>query len=292
MSDDTLRDEILGDDGFANWLRGKRLSGKALAERAQARIQAELGAVSCANVNDYLCRLLDAEYEIYLETERELIEGAVEAFLTADDAIRGKYPALRSLLEGLQGRLATNREPREALIAVSKSLAPFYKLLTESFAQSRKTRAGGSAQYQVEFILNQLGYQGLYERQRKLNGTVDFLFPSLAMWEKDRRRCTVLSVKRTLRERYKQVFEELSATRGLTMYLMSTQTEAEAQKDITAEKVQVISQQNVYLVVRDAIKKKRFARKASVLGFTDFFCKELPRLRAGWTSDAGSVSTG
>jgi hypothetical protein len=45
MSDDTLRDEILGDDGFANWLRGERLSGKALAERAQARIQAELGAV-------------------------------------------------------------------------------------------------------------------------------------------------------------------------------------------------------------------------------------------------------
>jgi hypothetical protein len=134
----------------------------------------------------------------------------------------------------------------------------------------------------VAFILNQLGYRGLYERQRTLNGTVDFLFPSLAMWEKDRRRCTVLSVKRTLRERYKQVFEELSATRGLTMYLMSTQTEAEAQKDITAEKVQVISQQNVYLVVRDAIKQARFASEASVLGFTEFFCKELPRLRAGW----------
>jgi hypothetical protein len=114
------------------------------------------------------------------------------------------------------------------------------------------------------------------------HGTVDFLFPSLAMWKKDRRRCTVLSVKRTLRERYKQVFEELSATRGLTMYLMSTQTEAEAQKDITAEKVQVISQQNVYLVVRDAIKQARFASEASVLGFTEFFCKELPRLRAGW----------
>jgi hypothetical protein len=112
MSDDTLRDEILGDDGFANWLRGERLSGKALAEQAQARIQAELGsAVDCANVNDYLCRLLDAEYEIYLEAERELIEGAVEAFLTADDAIRGKYPALRSLLEGLQGvwRRTVNR---------------------------------------------------------------------------------------------------------------------------------------------------------------------------------------
>jgi hypothetical protein len=112
MSDDTLRNEILGDDGFAKWLRGERLSGKALAERAQARIQAELGsAVDCANVNDYLCRLLDAEYEIYLETERELIEGAVEAFLAADDTTQSKYPALRSLLEALQGHLAANPEP-------------------------------------------------------------------------------------------------------------------------------------------------------------------------------------
>jgi hypothetical protein len=101
------------------------------------------------------------------------------------------------------------------------------------------------------------------------------------MWEKDRRRCTVLSIKRTLRERYKQVFEELSATRGLTMYLMSTQPESKARKDITMKKVQVISQQNVYLVVRDAI-KKRFANEASVLGFTDFFCNELPCLKAGW----------
>jgi hypothetical protein len=132
MSDDTLRNEILGDDGFAKWLReekpsGKALeNGKALAEQAQVRVQAELGsAVDCANVNDYLCRLLDAEYEIYREVERELIEGAVEAFLTADDAIRGKYPALRSLLEALQGHLAANPEPQEALIAVSKSLAQF-----------------------------------------------------------------------------------------------------------------------------------------------------------------------
>jgi hypothetical protein len=282
MSTERLREEILGSDGFASWLRKERLSGKALAERAQARIQGELGAVSCANVNDYLCRLLDVEYEIYLELERELIEDAIEAFLNASEGRQRKYPTLQSLLAELQQQLAAGTPPNQMLVAISKPLAHFYKLLTESFAQSRKTRAGGSAQYQVEFILNQLGYQGLYERQRTLNGTVDFLFPSLAMWEKDRRRCTVLSVKRTLRERYKQVFEELSATRGLTMYLMSTQTEAEAQKDITAEKVQVISQQNVYLVVRDAIKQARFASEASVLGFTDFFCKELPRLRAGW----------
>ncbi len=102
------------------------------------------------------------------------------------------------------------------------------------------------------------------------------------MWQKDRRRCTVLSIKRTLRERYKQVFEELSATRGLVLYLLSTQTESEAQKDITQEKVQRLNEQNVYLIVRDVIKQGRFPQEANVLGFTDFFCKELPRLKDRW----------
>ena len=279
-----LREEIFGRSRFASWLQAKKkLSGKVLAELAQKQIQEELGPVKCKNVNKYLCRLLDFEYEIYLELEREIIDSAVEVFLNADEQRRGEYPKLKELFNELQ-RLLEQRdsETRETLIAVSKRLSQFYKLLMESFAQSRKTRAGVSAQYHVEFILNQLGYQDLFERQRKLNGKVDFLFPSFAMWQKDQRRCTVLSLKRTLRERHKQVFEELLATRGLTVYLMSTQTESEARKDITAEKVQRLNEQNVYLVVRDAIKQKRFPEETSVLGFTDFFCKELPRLKKNW----------
>jgi hypothetical protein len=280
-----LRKEIFGRNGFASWLRAEKLpSGKVLAEWAQKQIQEELGSVNCKNVNKYLCRLLDFEYkEIYLELEREIIDSAVEVFLNADAQRLGKYPTLQQLFDELQ-RLLEQRdsETRETLIAVSKRLSQFYKLLMESFAQSRKTRAGGSAQYHVEFILNQLGYQDLFECQCTLNGTVDFLFPSFAMWQTDRRRCTVLSIKRTLRERHKQVFEELLATRGLTVYLMSTQTESEARKDITAEKVQRLNEQNVYLVVRDAIKQKRFPEETSVLGFTDFFCKELPRLKKNW----------
>jgi hypothetical protein len=277
-----LRKEIFGRNGFASWLRAEKLpSGKVLAERAQKQIQEELGSVNRKNVNEYLCRLLDFEYkEIYLELEREIIDSAVEIFLKADEQRHGEYRTLQQLFDELQ-RLLEQRdsETRETLIAVSKRLSQFYKLLMESFAQSRKTRAGVSAQYHVEFILNQLGFQGLFECQRKLNGTVDFLFPSFAMWQKDQRRCTVLSIKRTLRERHKQVFEERLATGGLTVYLMSTQTESEAQKDITAEIVQRLKKQDVYLVVRDAIKQERFPKEASVLGFTDFFCKELPRLK-------------
>ncbi len=282
MRGEDLRKEIFGNEGFANWLRREKLSPKTLAQKAQERTQAKLGALNCEKVNDFLCSLVDDEYEIYLEAERELIETAIESFLKAGEEERRKYPNLSRLILQVQTQIVRSSDPIETLIEISKPLAHFYKLLMESFAQSRKTRAGGSAQYHIEFILDELGYKGLYERQRILNGTVDFLFPSFEMWQKDRRRCTVLSVKRTLRERYKQVFEELSATRGLVLYLLSTQTESEAQKDITQEKVQRLNEQNVYLIVRDEIKQRRFSQEANVLGFTDFFCKELPRLKERW----------
>jgi hypothetical protein len=282
MRGEDLRKEIFGNEGFANWLRREKLSPKALAQKAQERTQAKLGVLNCEKVNDFLCSLVDDEYEIYLEVERELIETAIENFLKAGEEERRKYPNLSRLILQVQTQIIRNSDPIETLIEISKPLAHFYKLLMESFAQSRKTRAGGSAQYHIEFILDELGYKGLYERQRILNGTVDFLFPSFEMWQKDRRRCTVLSIKRTLRERYKQVFEELSATRGLVLYLLSTQTESEAQKDITQEKVQRLNEQNVYLIVRDEIKQGRFPQEANVLGFTDFFCKELPRLKDRW----------
>ena len=282
MRGEDLRKEIFGNEGFANWLRREKLSPKALAQKAQERTQAKLGVLNCEKVNDFLCSLVDDEYEIYLEVERELIETAIESFLKAGEEERRKYPNLSRLILQVQTQIIRNSDPIETLIEISKPLAHFYKLLMESFAQSRKTRAGGSAQYHIEFILDELGYKGLYERQRILNGTVDFLFPSFEMWQKDRRRCTVLSIKRTLRERYKQVFEELSATRGLVLYLLSTQTESEAQKDITQEKAQRLNEQNVYLIVRDVIKQGRFPQEANVLGFTDFFCKELPRLKERW----------
>ncbi len=282
MNLEGLRREILGKDKFADWLRSEQLSAKALAQKAQERIQANMGRLNCENVNDYLCRLVDVEYEIYLELERDIIENAIEKFLRAESQERQKYPYLNSLLQNVQNQIDRSTDSTKTLVTISKPLAQFYKLLIESFAQSRKTRAGGSAQYHVEFILDKLGYEGFYERQRVINGTVDFLFPSLKVWQKDRRVCTVLSIKRTLRERYKQVFEELSATRGLTLYLMTTQSESEAQKDITTEKVQRLSTENIYLVVRDIIKQSRFPQEEYVLGFTDFFCRDLPHLKEKW----------
>ena len=122
-----------------------------------------------------------------------------------------------------------------------------------------------------------------FETQQILNGTVDFFFPSRQAWERDWRRCIIVSIKRSLRERYKQVFEELSIAQG-TVYLFATETYEEARNGITRSKVEKLNEQNVYLVVRDKIKDTCFSEDVNVIGFTAFVSEELPNHRARWAN--------
>ena len=163
-------------------------------------------------------------------------------------------------------------------------MRPFYKFVEQSFSQGRMSRAGGSSQYQLKRLLEIAGYNSEFEIQQILNGTVDFLFPSLEAWKIDRRRCVIISMKRSLRERYKQVFEELDITGGMTVYLLITETYKESLNDITKPKVKKLDQQNIYLVVRDEIKQKRFPTESNVIGCTIFINEELPNRRKQWNS--------
>lgn len=276
---EALRNEVFGNKGFTAKLRKLVLSPQQLAQETQNRVLRDFeSSITCENVNSVLCALLDGEYEAYLSLEQKAFEQIVPIALQSPE-----FPRIQQVVrESLQKLRDASLSDEERLAQVGSHLWILYKLVSESFAQSRKTRAGGSAQYHIAWILDKLGFEGEYETQRTLNGTVDFLFPSLEMWRRDRRRCTILSVKRSLRERYKQIYEELGITRGLTVYLLVTQTEEESQKDLTTDKVNNLDAQNVYLVVRDSIKRARFAETANVRGFTEFFCNDLPRLRTSW----------
>lgn len=278
-----LHHEILGPKGLASYIRNKYVpTGAKLAEEARSRVMGEPPRpLRCDNLNEILCQLLDIEYDIYKEYEREALQ-QFPSIVLEDKAVRKKFPEVYRLINGIADKIKMrNLPPAEIIQEVIGKVQPVYSLLEQSFAQSRRSRAGGSAQHHVEYVLTQLGYKGLYERQCVLNGTVDFLFPSKQMWEQDKRRCTILSIKRSLRERYKQVYEELNITKGLTVYLMVTETEREAGRDISEEKVKKLSDQNIYLVVRDEI-KSGFDECPSVMGFTHFFCSELQVRRQKW----------
>jgi hypothetical protein len=284
-----LRRELQGSRGFAAWVRRQVIpQGAQLADEARQQVLRNLWKdippsrdEILRNVNTLFCDFLDTEYVLYLQYEEQCALMAIE--LALSEHAQRHYPKtsqlIRSTLSVLQDSTASSLEK---LRVIADHLRLFYRLFEQSLAQGRMTRAGGSAQLHLIYLLEQLGYAGEFETQQVLNGRVDFVFPSKRAWELDRQRCVLVSVKRSLRERYKQIFEELGITGGLTVYLVITQTLGEARKDLTSEKVDNIRKQNVYLVVRDAVKAEMFPNENSVLSFSQFITEELPVRRLLW----------
>jgi hypothetical protein len=284
-----LRRELQGSRGFAAWVRRQVIpQGAQLADEARQQVLRNLWKdippsrdEILRNVNTLFCDFLDTEYVLYLQYEEQCALMAIE--LALSEHAQRHYPKtsqlIRSTLSVLQDSTASSLEK---LRVIADHLKLFYRLFEQSLAQGRMTRAGGSAQLHLIYLLEQLGYAGEFETQQVLNGRVDFVFPSKRAWELDRQRCVLVSVKRSLRERYKQIFEELGITGGLTVYLVITQTLGEARKDLTSEKVDNIRKQNVYLVVRDAVKAEMFPNENSVLSFSQFITEEPPLRRLLW----------
>jgi hypothetical protein len=283
-----LKAEIQG-HGLISLARDKFIpSGVRLAKLAWKRVSfanKELNPREVKNkFNDYLCELVGTEYAIYLEHEAKCINDGVWE-IALDPKSVTDFPVVRQLVETVLGILEDKSiESTRKLSKLVARLRPFYKLVEQSFAQGRMSRAGGSSQYHLQRLFEIAGYQKEFETQQVLNGTVDFVFPSLKAWRSDRRKCLLVSVKRSLRERYKQVFEELGIAKGLTVFLLVTETYKEAVKDITESKVKKLDEQNIYLVLRDEIKKKRFSKAKNVISFSEFIQQELPNRRAQWRS--------
>ncbi|TAK66794.1 MAG: hypothetical protein EPO24_01110, partial [Bacteroidetes bacterium] len=263
-------------------------SGEHLAEETWTNVSFSkdnlTSKIIIKNFNNYLTELVDKEYQIYLAYESECIsKGVIELSLKPD--IKEQYPYVYGLIEKtisiFDNKLLSNIKK---LSQIGSQLRPFYKLVEQSFSQGRMSRAGGSSQYHLKKLLELAGYKGEFQEQQILNGTVDFLFPSKEIWDKDKRKCVIVSMKRTLRERYKQIFEELKITGGITIYLLVTETIEESKRDITSQKVDKLNSQNVYLVVRDEIKTSRFPQKSNVISFTSFIQEELPNKRTQWSS--------
>jgi len=160
---------------------------------------------------------------------------------------------------------------------VTQLFASWYPALRECFlsvSQSRKQRGGKDFELQIQRLLDLARVP--YEAQESKNRT-DLVLPDVAMHEENRRISMIVSVKRTLRERWQQVAEELFNLRSPNVFLFT------ADEEVTERHVAKISDQyNIQLVVWDQVKAEKFPSRSGVLSYTDWATKELPMLRARW----------
>lgn len=186
----------------------------------------------------------DAAYEAYREAERR---AGAQAFLSAF------------------GPLLPPNATREE----------FFALLTRSFwaldrfflgvTQGRRPRAGKAFERIIQVLFGRLGYP--YTPQAVINGQPDFLLPSEEHFRRHAVDCIIFTVKRTLRERWRQITTE--GTRGYQFFL------ATIDEDIAARDLPEMLRSRIYIVVPESIRAKRYPEEPNVISFERFFEQHL-----------------
>lgn len=143
-----------------------------------------------------------------------------------------------------------------------------------SVSQSRKTRGGRDFELQIEGLLDLARVP--YHRQEAKHRT-DLILPDLQTHERNRNVSAIVSVKRTLRERWAEVAEELFNLRSPNVFLF-TADEAVTQRHIE----RICGQYNIHLVVWDEVKTSKFCDRPLVLGYTEWATERLAILQGHW----------
>jgi len=225
-------------------------TGEKLARLAQRKCGFTSSQIKF-NFNNCLRKLLDIEFSLYKQKERE----CSQTIIREAEKLRllKKAPSLA-----------------DSFKYNYQNIQDFFR----SISQSRMTRAGGSFENHVKYLFESLKYP--FDSQTILNGKVDYVIPNEEAFRKNRTACVVISIKRTLRERWKQVVGELASTNAGRIYMMT------ADEDISPSKIDEMRKHNVNLVIWDELKSTKFKKYYNVIGFSQFIKTDLPSSKKMW----------
>jgi len=129
--------------------------------------------------------------------------------------------------------------------------------------QGRRPRAGKTFEYLIKELFIRLRYP--FSSQPIINGQPDFLLPSIEHFQRFAADCIIFTVKRTLRERWRQIVTE--GTRGLGFFL------ATIDEDVADRDLAEMLRTRITLVVPERIKHIRedYEQAPNVISFEHFF---------------------
>lgn len=285
---EVLKQELQGREGlFARLRKACMPSGITIAEEARTHlghhdVLPKEEVRRCFNA--LLDQALQEEYAVFRRYEQQVYRREVaNVIFGSEGAYLENYPCVQALREvGLDIVASEELSDYEKLAQIYEKLFDLTFVVAQSMTQSRSARAGGSMQYQLEHLFERCGF--LFEKQTRLNGPVDFLFPSERYFNRYKHDAIVLSVKRTLRERWQQSVAELQAA-GVGRIFLATADREEA-SEATLKRMDDL---NVTLVVFDELKRDFYADRRNVIGYSEFievnmvyaerlWCQRLERL--------------
>lgn len=226
------------------------------------------GSISSEEVIARFNELLRDVWEETLVTleqheERSYKEGIPRELMAA-------YPADSAAAE----RVASDEGFGAGVIHLFGRWYPYLRDAFLSVSQSRKTRGGKDFELQIESLLTLAGIP--YHKQETRDRT-DLILPDLATHTTNRTVSAIVSVKRTLRERWAEVAEELFNLRSPNVFLF-TADESVSENHVA----RICGRYNIYLVVWDSVKTAKFPDRPLVLGYTEWATRRLAVLRQNW----------
>ena len=195
-------------------------------------------------------------YDLYLESER----------VAADLAFRG-----------IIAPLINDHPSKEHFMDILRdnfwALDKFFLGLT----QGRKPRAGITFEYLIKDLFSKLRYP--YSYQAVINGKPDFLLPSEEHFKNNAMDCIIFTVKRTLRERWRQIVTE--GIRGHRFFL------ATIDEKISQNALTEMLGSRIYVVVPERIKNSipKYEDAQNVITFEEFFEQHLDPAMERWKTN-------
>ena len=233
-------------------------SGRAVTKQAIEELCFPNG-VPVPNIKERFSELVNdvqiRAYEIYLNSESpavtqamaEVFRPMLPADATADDmlALLGKHSrALDKLFLGL--------------------------------SQGRKSRAGSAFEYVVSELFSHLNYP--YTPQPEIDGTKpDFVLPSHDYYKQLPIDCIIFTLKRIIRERWRQILTE--GTHGLGFFLGTIDP------DISPPQLAQLAKNRIRIVVPAQVKAAAYSSAPNVLSFEEFFRDHLDPAMTRWRAN-------
>jgi len=232
----------------------------------------------------------------------EVASTAIDQALKKHDAdeiwIKKNFSALVEEIQIEGYKYYLEREKVAADIAFRKILSPlinddhsskeqFMDILRDNFwaldkfflglTQGRKPRAGITFEYLIKDLFGKLHYP--YSYQAVINGKPDFLLPSEEHFKNNAMDCIIFTVKRTLRERWRQIVTE--GIRGHRFFL------ATIDEKISQNALTEMLSSRIYAVVPERIKNSipKYEDAQNVITFEEFFEQHLDPAMERWKSN-------
>ena len=185
-------------------------------------------------------------------------------------ALMWEYPEITSEAEDMAARQGF----REGVAYMFQHMYPMLRRAFQSVDQSRKARGGKDFELQIEGLLSLAHIP--FTRQ-DIRSRTDLILPSRKVFDMDRSVSMVVSVKRTFRERWREVVEELNNLQAPNVFLFT------AEEKVSPSVVRrACGDLGIHIVVWDEVKENQFPNEPLVLGYTQWADERLRFLMREW----------